>query len=82
MLISSQIVQLLGQTPNLNAKQIAEALNAKETTVKVTLHKMIKKERLVRMKVGRFEKSKAGPQSLYSYRVSEVKSDNANTPNG
>lgn len=82
MAMSQQIIQLLEQTPNLNSLQIAQAINAKDTSVKVTLHKLIKKEKLVREKMARSEKTKAGPQNLYAYRVSAVKSHDANTPNG
>ena len=80
--IPGQIVELLQQKPNMSSIEIAQSLNAKITSVKVTLHKMVKNEKLVREKVLRAEKTKAGPQHLYAYRLSEVKSDNANTTNG
>lgn len=80
--MSHQIIQLLSERPNLNSLEIAQAINAKDTSVKVTLHKLIKREKLVREKVARAEKTKAGPQNLYAYRVVEVKSQDANTQNG
>lgn len=70
-----QIVELLQNKPNMSSNDIAQALNAKVNSVKVTLHKMVKNQKLVREKVSRAEKSKAGPQNLYAYRLSEVKSD-------
>lgn len=76
-----QITEILQQQPNMNSNEIAQKLNAKIGSVKVTLHKMVKSEKLVREKVSRPEKTKAGPQNLYAYRLSEVKSDNANTQN-
>lgn len=82
MAMSQQIIQLLEQRPNLNSLEIAQAINAKDTSVKVILHKLIKKEKLVREKTARQEKTKAGPQNLYAYRVSAVKLPDANTPNG
>lgn len=80
MRISAQIVELLQQKPNIGSNEIAQAINAKLSTVKVTLHKMVKTQMLCREKVGRAEKTKAGPQNLYSYKVNEVKSDNADNP--
>lgn len=81
MPMPAQIVELLQQKPNMSSNEIAQALNAKITSVKVTLHKMVKNQKLVREKIGRVEKTKAGPQNLYAYRLSEVKSDNAVTTN-
>lgn len=82
MRIPARIIDLLQQRPNMSSNEIAEALNAKLATVKVTLHNMVKAQKLCREKVSKTEKTKAGPQNLYAYRVSEVKSDNANTQNG
>lgn len=82
MRIPAQIVELLQQRPNMSSNEIAEALNAKLNSVKVTLHKMVKAQKLVREKVSRPEKTKAGPQNLYAYKLSEVKSDNADSTNG
>ena len=82
MAIPKQIIELLQQTPGLNSLQIASALNAKPSTVKVTLTNMVKKEKLVREKVSREEKTKVGPQSLYAYKLAEVKSDNATATHG
>lgn len=75
MAMPQQIVELLQNQPNMSSNDIAQALNAKVNSVKVTLHKMVKNQKLVREKVSRAEKSKAGPQNLYAYRLSEVKSD-------
>lgn len=75
MAMPQQIVELLQNKPNMSSNDIAQALNAKVNSVKVTLHKMVKNQKLVREKVSRAEKSKAGPQNLYAYRLSEVKSD-------
>lgn len=82
MAIPKQITELLQQKPGLSSVQIAQEINAKLDTVKVTLHNMVKKEKLVREKIARVEKTKSGPQNLYAYKLSEVKSDNAITQNG
>lgn len=82
MSMPTQIVELLQQKPNLNSIEIASALNAKISSVKVTLHNMVKKQRLAREKVLRAEKSKAGPQNLYAYRIVTLESNNADTQNG
>lgn len=82
MALAKQIVELLSQKPNMDSNEIASALTAKITTVKVTLHNMVKAEKLSRHRVEKSEKSKPGPKKLYLYTVYEVKSDNANTQNG
>lgn len=70
MAMPKQIVELLQQNPNMGSTDIANSLNAKVTSVKVTLHKMVKEGKLVREKIARTEKAKAGPQNLYAYKIS------------
>lgn len=70
-----QIVELLGQKPNLNSNEIAQTLNARIDSIKVTLNKMVKAGKLVRDKVAREAKTNSGPQKVYAYRLSEVKSE-------
>ena len=65
-----QIVELLQQTPNMSSNAIAETLNAKVSSVKVTLHKMVKQGKLMREKVARPVRAvKAGPQNVYAYKI-------------
>lgn len=79
MAMPQQIYDLLRQKPSMNSNEIAQALNAKVTCVKVTLHKMVKSEKLVREKVARAEKPKAGPSNVYAYKINaQVVDTNAN----
>lgn len=70
-----QIVELLNTVPSLSSNEIATRLNAKITSVKVTLNKMVKTNRLMREKVERAQPSASGPKRIYAYKVAEVKSD-------
>lgn len=71
MSIGDNIINLLATDPNLTSVQITERLNAKSASIKVTLHKLVKTEKLVRSKVARPEKTKNGPQNLYAYAVKQ-----------
>ena len=70
--MQSKIIELLKAEPNLMANQIIERLQVKPTSLKVTLNKMIKKEKLTRSKVARGEVVKAGPKSVYAYSVNST----------
>ncbi len=70
MAMPKQIVELLQQNPDMSSNAIAETLNAKISSVKVTLHKMVKQGRLARQKVARpVRGAKAGPQNVYAYKI-------------
>ncbi len=71
MSLQARIVELLQQTPNMNSNQISEAVSGKLTSVKVTLNKLVKSEKVVREKMPRPESTKAGPQNLYCYKVKQ-----------
>lgn len=71
MSLQTRIVDLLQQTPGMNSNQIAEAVSAKVNSVKVTLNKLVKTEKVVREKMPRPDASKAGPLNMYCYKVKQ-----------
>lgn len=68
MVLKEQIVNLLNEKPGLDSNQIAEALGAKVTSIKVTLCKLIGDERVTRIKEPHDEK-KPGRKNTYRYKV-------------
>lgn len=68
MVLKQQIIDLLNQKPGLDSNQIAQELNAKITSVKVTLCKLINNERVTRIKEAHEEK-KPGRKNTYRYKV-------------
>lgn len=69
MFIQDAILELLTREPNLTASQIAGKLDKNPRSVKVVLHRMNKREKLVRVKTARQEKTNSGPQNIYTYIV-------------
>jgi len=68
----NSIVELLQQTPGMNSNQIAEKINGKKSSVKVTLTKLVKLEKVVREKMPKVSEEKfAGPKNLYCYKVKQ-----------
>ena len=65
------IIELLTNEPKLTANQIIEKTQSKPTSVKVVLHKMTLKGKVVREKIDRLEQTKAGPKSVYAYSVNQ-----------
>ena len=68
MVLKEQIVNLLNDKPGLDSNQIAEALGAKVTSIKVTLCKLISAEKVSRIKEPHDEK-KPGRKNIYRYKV-------------
>lgn len=75
MKLPAQIVELLTSNPGMTSSQISTRLNAKVNTIKVTLNKMIKTNRVVREKTRLTDKTGVGPRNVFSYRLAEVKSE-------
>lgn len=67
--MQSKIIELLKAEPNLQANQIVAKLQCNPASAKVILNKMVKKEKLVRVKTDRLETTKAGRKSVYAYTV-------------
>lgn len=68
MVLKEQIVKLLNEQPGLDSNQIAAALGAKVTSIKVTLCKLINQEKVTRIKEPHDEK-KPGRKNTYRYKV-------------
>jgi len=68
MVLKEQIVKLLNEKPGLDSNQIAEALGAKVTSIKVTLCKLVSAEKVSRIKEIHNEK-KPGRKNTYRYKV-------------
>jgi len=68
MVLKQQIIDLLNQKPGLDSNQIAQELNAKITSVKVTLCKLINAEKVSRIKEPHEDK-KPGRKNTYRYKV-------------
>jgi predicted transcriptional regulator len=75
MKLPARITELLTNTPGMTSADIAKTLEAKVTTIKVTLNKMTKANRVVRHKSKKVDKTGVGPKNVYAYRLSEVKSE-------
>jgi predicted transcriptional regulator len=69
MTLKQQILDLLTAQPGLDSNQITEALNAKVTSVKVTLCKLVSKEKVSRIKELKNNPDKAGRKNTYRYKV-------------
>lgn len=67
--LKARILHTLEAMPCQTSIQLAESLQAKATSVKVTLHKLVKEEKVTRMREPRETKTLAGPQSLYRYKL-------------
>ena len=67
-MISKNIITYLTENANKNTKEIASALHLKEETVQITLLRMIKSGKLLRLKTAPAE-YQAGPRQTYIYRV-------------
>ena len=70
--VQTKIIKYLTENPNKNAEEITQAINGKQNTVKVILHKMQARNQLVRERVERAVKTKQGPQKVYTYRMPSV----------
>jgi predicted transcriptional regulator len=70
--LQAQIISLLHERHWMDAEQITIALNAKKTSVKVILNKLIKLNKLERKKELRDTKTHCGPQNTYRYKAVEV----------
>ena len=68
MVLKEQIVKLLNEQPGLDSNQIAKALDAKVTSIKVTLCKLVNAEKVSRIKEPHDEK-KPGRKNPYRYKV-------------
>jgi predicted transcriptional regulator len=67
-MISADILFYLTENADKNTNEIASALHLKEETVKITLLRMIKSGKLLRLKTAPAEYL-AGPRQTYVYRV-------------
>jgi DNA-binding Lrp family transcriptional regulator len=67
-MISKDILAYLTENADKNTNEIASALHLKEETVKITLLRMIKSGKLLRLKTAPAE-YQAGPRQTYIYRV-------------
>jgi len=67
-MISKDILIYLAENANKNTNEIASALHLKVETVKITLLRMIKSGKLLRLKVAPAE-YKAGPRQTYVYKI-------------
>ncbi len=68
MILKEQIINLLNEKPGLDSNQIADALGAKVTSIKVTLCKLIGAEKVTRIKEPHDDK-KPGRKNTYRYKV-------------
>jgi predicted transcriptional regulator len=68
MVLKEQIVNLLNEKPGLDSNQIAAALGAKVTSIKVTLCKLVSAEKVSRIKEPHEDK-KPGRKNTYRYKV-------------
>jgi predicted transcriptional regulator len=68
MTLPAKIIELLTQSPNLTAKDIAQKIEVAQAKVKVTLWKLNKTGKVKREKVKTEDKRK-GPQSEYRYQI-------------
>jgi len=68
MVLKEQIINLLNEKPGLDSNQIAAALGAKVTSIKVTLCKLIGTEKITRIKEPHDDK-KPGRKNTYRYKV-------------
>jgi predicted transcriptional regulator len=75
MKLPARIKELLTATPGMTSAQIASVTGAKVNTVKVTLNKMNKSNRVTREKIHLADKTGVGPRKVYAYRLVEVKLD-------
>ena len=69
MSLKQQIIDLLNAQPGLDSNQITEALNAKVTSVKVTLCKLVGAEKITRIKELKNNPDKPGRKNTYRYKV-------------
>jgi len=67
-MISKDIMLFLAENADKNTHEIASELHLKEETVKITLLRMIKSGKLLRLKTVSGE-YKAGPRQIYVYRI-------------
>jgi DNA-binding MarR family transcriptional regulator len=68
MTYTKQIIEYLNQNPSRTATEVAQALNMKLSTAKVTLGKLAKEGRLVREKVESANYVR-GPKNIQVYSV-------------
>lgn len=69
MFLQERIVNLLKEESGLTANQISQKLEQKPNSVKVILHRLNKKDQIIREKKMREQKTKSGPQNLYTYSI-------------
>jgi DNA-binding Lrp family transcriptional regulator len=67
-MISKDILAYLTENADKNTSEIALALHLKEETVKITLLRMVKRDKILRLKTVPAE-YKAGPRQIYVYRI-------------
>lgn len=72
MLLQEQILGLLKVQAGLTANQISDNLAKNSNSVKVILHRLMKRNLVVREKKMREQKTKSGPQNIYTYSVKSV----------
>tara|TARA_R110000868_G_scaffold10504_4_gene51365 strand:+ start:398 stop:613 length:216 start_codon:yes stop_codon:yes gene_type:complete len=71
MVVTKKIIELLKNETRLNAKQIAEKTETKETVVKATLYNLCKRGRVIRERVALEQKTRSGPQKIYLHYLPE-----------
>lgn len=69
MSITTQIMETIKTQPNLTAMEVATILNAKPQTVKQTLWRLVRGNKVVREKTA--TKMAKGPQNLFVYKVKD-----------
>jgi predicted transcriptional regulator len=69
MSLKQQILDLLTETPGLDSNQITQTLNAKITSVKVTLCKLVNQEKITRIMQLTNNPDKAGRKNTYRYKI-------------
>lgn len=72
MVLQDQILGLLKVQSGLTANQISENLSKNPNSVKVILHRLMKRNLIIREKKMREQKTRVGPQNLYTYSVKPV----------
>ena len=69
MNITTQIIETIKTQPNLTAMEVATILNVKPQTVKQTLWRMVRSNKVLREKIA--TKMAKGPQNLFVYKLKD-----------
>ena len=69
MSIAQQIIETVKSTPNCTAMEIATTLQARPETVKSTLWRLIRDQKILRERTA--IKMSKGPQNLFVYKVKD-----------